>query len=65
MEGLNILDDACSDYDDDAEALVARPLGAESGDVRCDEPPSPPAAGCGGGAPGRRRRRWWPFGAKA
>ena len=66
MEGLNILDDACSDFDDDAEALVARPLGAESGDVR-DEPPSPPAAGCGGGAPGRRRRRWWrfPFGAKA
>ena len=66
MEGLNILDDACSDFDDDAEALVARPLGAESGDLR-DEPPSPPAAGCGGGAPGRRRRRWWPFpfGAKA
>lgn len=61
LEGL-ILDDACSDFDDDAEALVARPLGAESGDVR-EAPPSPPAAGCGGGV--RRRRRWWPFGAKA
>ncbi len=63
LEGL-ILDDACSDFDDDAEALVARPLGAESGDVR-EAPPSPhAAAGCGGGG-GRRstfRRRWWPFG---